>query len=237
MKHLNIQVEPLLAEDYQWIESILEKYQEGDSIQTAFDLDGFITAMVLSPEAIPPVNWLPFIFNDGPGAAWESEEEEERFIRLVMNWFYEIYACREGKSEYNPMFPEIERNGLPYIYVAPWSTGFLKGACLWMDFDDMEEAAKEHFHEIVLPALISTPDAYEEVFGTPVPPEGREDWDEFYMNQISGLHGEMIQHIEALSYLWHPQAKTQPIVKDGPKVGRNDPCSCGSGKKFKKCCG
>jgi len=28
-----------------------------------------------------------------------------------------------------------------------------------------------------------------------------------------------------------------PIVREGPKVGRNDPCSCGSGKKFKKCCG
>jgi SEC-C motif-containing protein len=28
-----------------------------------------------------------------------------------------------------------------------------------------------------------------------------------------------------------------PIVRAAPKVGRNDPCSCGSGKKFKKCCG
>jgi preprotein translocase subunit SecA len=28
----------------------------------------------------------------------------------------------------------------------------------------------------------------------------------------------------------------RPIVK-GPKVGRNDPCPCGSGKKYKKCCG
>jgi len=27
------------------------------------------------------------------------------------------------------------------------------------------------------------------------------------------------------------------LVRTGPKVGRNDPCSCGSGKKFKKCCG
>ncbi len=27
-----------------------------------------------------------------------------------------------------------------------------------------------------------------------------------------------------------------PVVK-GPKTGRNDPCPCGSGKKFKKCCG
>jgi SEC-C motif domain protein len=28
----------------------------------------------------------------------------------------------------------------------------------------------------------------------------------------------------------------QPIERDEPKVGRNDPCPCGSGKKFKKCC-
>jgi len=28
-----------------------------------------------------------------------------------------------------------------------------------------------------------------------------------------------------------------PIVRQAPKVGRNDPCSCGSQKKFKKCCG
>ena len=28
-----------------------------------------------------------------------------------------------------------------------------------------------------------------------------------------------------------------PYVRTQPKVGRNEPCSCGSGKKFKKCCG
>ena len=30
--------------------------------------------------------------------------------------------------------------------------------------------------------------------------------------------------------------KTRP-VRTGPKVGRNDPCPCGSGKKYKQCCG
>ncbi|MDA1229904.1 MAG: SEC-C metal-binding domain-containing protein, partial [Planctomycetota bacterium] len=28
-----------------------------------------------------------------------------------------------------------------------------------------------------------------------------------------------------------------PIVNDSPRVGRNDECPCGSGKKYKKCCG
>jgi len=32
-----------------------------------------------------------------------------------------------------------------------------------------------------------------------------------------------------------PAPKT--VVRAAPKVGRNDPCTCGSGKKFKKCCG
>ncbi|MBQ9131949.1 MAG: SEC-C domain-containing protein, partial [Clostridia bacterium] len=26
------------------------------------------------------------------------------------------------------------------------------------------------------------------------------------------------------------------VVKDGARVGRNDPCPCGSGKKYKNCC-
>ena len=29
----------------------------------------------------------------------------------------------------------------------------------------------------------------------------------------------------------------EPIHRDAPKIGRNDPCPCGSGKKYKKCCG
>lgn len=32
-------------------------------------------------------------------------------------------------------------------------------------------------------------------------------------------------------------SKSMPIVNNGPRVGRNDPCTCGSGKKYKQCCG
>ena len=32
-------------------------------------------------------------------------------------------------------------------------------------------------------------------------------------------------------------AHSKPVVRDEPKTGRNDPCPCGSGKKYKKCCG
>jgi uncharacterized protein YecA (UPF0149 family) len=32
-------------------------------------------------------------------------------------------------------------------------------------------------------------------------------------------------------------APSTPIIRDTPKIGRNDPCICGNGRKFKKCCG
>ena len=37
---------------------------------------------------------------------------------------------------------------------------------------------------------------------------------------------------------FYVDAQTQnPVRRDSPKIGRNDPCSCGSNKKYKKCCG
>jgi preprotein translocase subunit SecA len=46
--------------------------------------------------------------------------------------------------------------------------------------------------------------------------------------------GEMAQ---AAAQAQGEGAKVKQIVREGPKVGRNDPCPCGSGKKYKKCCG
>jgi len=37
--------------------------------------------------------------------------------------------------------------------------------------------------------------------------------------------------------LYKEQKKSTTVVHDGPKVFPNDPCPCGSGKKYKKCCG
>lgn len=34
----------------------------------------------------------------------------------------------------------------------------------------------------------------------------------------------------------HHHRAVAPFVRLGPKIGRNDPCPCGSGKKYKKCC-
>jgi preprotein translocase subunit SecA len=61
--------------------------------------------------------------------------------------------------------------------------------------------------------------------------------------QISSMVHEQLTGYDHLARDMADQAaaaqpqKVATIVRDVPRVGRNDPCPCGSGKKFKKCCG
>jgi SEC-C motif-containing protein len=48
------------------------------------------------------------------------------------------------------------------------------------------------------------------------------------------LEGDAHVHEEGQGHVHHEKQK--PVVRDSPKVGRNDPCPCGSGKKYKQCC-
>jgi SEC-C motif domain protein len=58
--------------------------------------------------------------------------------------------------------------------------------------------------------------------------------------------GKAVQHHEVAEFVkqegrWYfmdgHAPKPVQVHRQGPKIGRNDPCPCGSGKKFKKCCG
>lgn len=51
------------------------------------------------------------------------------------------------------------------------------------------------------------------------------------------VDGDSHTHKEGEGHGHHSHAKRETIVRETPKVGRNDACTCGSGKKYKKCCG
>jgi hypothetical protein len=58
----------------------------------------------------------------------------------------------------------------------------------------------------------------------------------------AGLRGTTEEFLETVrtghnAHHGHHHPKQAPVVHQAPKLGRNDPCSCGSGKKFKKCHG
>jgi uncharacterized protein len=105
---------------------------------------------------------------------------------------------------------------------------------------------------------LADPDAIPEIMPDPVPfqknylgkvPGWQEDmlvetWDEelqemfalFCLGQLHAITDTLQRYAEAYGKRNQPALHTEPIVREA-KVGRNDPCPCGSGKKFKKCCG
>ncbi len=61
----------------------------------------------------------------------------------------------------------------------------------------------------------------------------------YVMNGLNEEHHELAKFIRK-DDVWlyeSGEVKTETVTRAGPKVGRNDPCPCGSGKKFKQCCG
>lgn len=73
-------------------------------------------------------------------------------------------------------------------------------------------------------------------------PEDSEGEVEFVCKYIQ--NGKPVNHHERSQFVkqdgkwfFYDAAIVRPqVVREGPKVGRNDPCPCGSGKKYKKCC-
>jgi uncharacterized protein YchJ len=56
-------------------------------------------------------------------------------------------------------------------------------------------------------------------------------------NAVEQLPEELKSYINVEEFISEEMTKDTTIRYDTPKVGRNDPCPCGSGKKYKKCCG
>ena len=59
-------------------------------------------------------------------------------------------------------------------------------------------------------------------------PDCDHDHDHGHPGHVHGPHCSHGHH--------HHFAPVRQVMRDGPKIGRNDPCPCGSGKKYKKCC-
>ena len=55
--------------------------------------------------------------------------------------------------------------------------------------------------------------------------------EEYYDEDIAAAHGDEQQYRDNGEHV------QEPVHRDSPKIGRNDPCPCGSGKKYKNCCG
>ena len=101
-------------------------------------------------------------------------------------------------------------------------------------FEEMEAAIQDQIASLMYHVSIITPEQQQErleqqkaEMQRKIEEQRREIKDNLANARAS--HGDEVSAAEA--------PKKRPVTKDGQKVGRNDPCPCGSGKKYKNCCG
>ena len=186
------------------------------------ELDGYLTGMVISPDLVPQSSWLKPIWGDAP-PRFESDDALHRFLDLIMQHHNGILTSLAHPGRYEPVLDSDTMTG--EILWELWIDGFAKAMTLaprgWNRVRASEdEAAKAAMTGIATLAAINDGRA-----GHAEEEEAR--WD----REASDLIPIWVQ----ILYEWRLENdQHQPT---GGKVGRNDACPCGSGKKYKKCCG
>ncbi|MDY4162157.1 MAG: UPF0149 family protein [Sutterella sp.] len=207
----------------------------GDEVMDAGVADGFLTAVALNPEHPSKHDMYPYIFSsEGDPAALP---ENDRVLELLDIRFNEIQAALAAKGGLDPViFPLVDENdevitdeeGLEAL--EPWASGFLSGMLLWpeelVNSDEVSDLAGPILRNLN-PESFDDKEEAEAFIGSYRDGEGIPD------NLEDALY-DMVKAVFDLKQLIDPN---KPVVRETPRVGRNDPCPCGSGKKYKQCCG
>jgi len=184
-------------------------------------VDGFLTAIIIGPEPVMPSDYMPWVWDwkrgkKDPGFA--DLDEANRIIGYLMGMHNRVAGALMGPH------PTV----VPVFAVDPgwdhvdWLVGFGSGGNF--DPEVWDYADKE------VPELFKPLKALYEL------KPGGEGWVDACIDAGVALVG-IRDYFRAGEWRQAFEEVQQPFVREGPKVGRNDPCPCGSGRKFKKCCG
>ena len=189
-------------------------------------LDGFFTAIVSGPNMIPPSQWLPALWGEAE-PEFENEKDFEKVISLLMRHMNSISQdLMQYPDDFEPMFNERVVDGQTFTIVDEWCFGYMRGVSLDLESWLVED---EEYAGIMTPIIsFGTLEGLESL--ETIGEEEADRWRELVGPAARWLHAYWL---ERRSESAGGQA---PLRREEPKVGRNDPCPCGSGKKYKKCC-
>lgn len=199
-------------------------FQEDDEVMILPELDGFLTGLLVCPEMILPSVWLPAIWG-GDGPVFEDEAEANEILGLIMALYNDIASRLDAPETYEPLIDEDIDGTFLWEF---WAEGFGKAVALrpwaWSTFRDRSEDDPAAAAFMMLAALArlaqatdEDPDLYDEL-----DPQVRNEAPQMIAACVIELHCNRVSN---------HQLQPRP-----EKVGRNDPCPCGSRRKYKKCC-
>ncbi len=139
-------LQPLDDDEIETLELFLQTLEAEEAVIGISELDGFLTAVVSGPNALPPQQWIQAIWGDEDGPAWESAQHAEEIISLIIRHVNSIStSLTEFPEDFDPIYMEDEFEGEPYLNVDEWCQGYLKGIQLdpegWQQLDEEMEQA------------------------------------------------------------------------------------------------
>ena len=205
------------------------KSSKGGRAMNVEALDGFFAALITGPEIVMPSEYYREVFGGEMSEACEfgSLDEANDILGLMMRHWNDIASTLHEDEVYVPLLLKAE-DGV--AHGNDWARGFMRG--MHMRHDGWAELVNDEEHGgclIPMMMLCHEHDEDPEMRPEPISAEKRE---EIIVHMAAGLLGAYRYFRE------HRQISIRTSEpRRAPKVGRNDTCPCGSGKKYKRCCG
>jgi uncharacterized protein len=214
--------QPLSESELTWLQNYLDTLSQTNAeCMTLETLDGLFCALIINPVMAKPADWMNTIF--GQKRAIASEEELERVMMILIRYWNHISSLIEKSETYLPRVMEYDENDPINRLAKQWAIGFHIGLdyCRkdWDDFLKDEKNAP-----FLAPFLLLEIGDHSGEKGEALTYEKRKE----LLAMIPAI-------VHRLFHYWVEKTTTDK-KETKPKVGRNDPCPCGSGKKYKKCC-
>jgi uncharacterized protein len=201
-------------------------------------VDGYLTAIVIGPELVPPGRWLAGIWGpteeDAP--KFETMAQAQRIIELLMRHMNGIAGqMMHDPDTFEPIcaIAQYPDDSHEYEDGEMWAMGFMEGVALSQeDWQPLlaDLAGREFLRPIRLLGLLEL--SAEEKLLSETPAQ-RETLTKSIPASVAAIHRFWLPYREGA----HQRTVAAAPTRSPPSPGRNEPCSCGSGKKFKKCCG
>jgi uncharacterized protein len=216
--------------------AILSRFHSEHAMHNAEEVDGFFAALICSPEIAKPNEYLAQIWGEmTDDEAFASEQEFQEFLSLLMRHWNSIGRKLEEDDVFTPLLFEDEAGT---AHANDWARAFMRGTHL--HHECWKELIADEKHGGPLVPILAL--AYERDLDPEMRPYNDRINPELRDKLILGISGA----VPAI-YRYFAPLRRRMVAGRGAegtayrqaqqKIGRNDPCRCGSSKKYKHCCG
>ena len=216
---------PLTEPDLDRLEKYLDDPVRAEVTLPLDAVQGLFAAIAGATPPIPRAKWLPAILGASISAGGVEDIEP---IAQLLERFAEDTARQLNEGE---GFDFILYGGEDEDF-STWADGYLAGVDL-ADPPWEEQVEPEDLDNLLFPFLALTGQAKDLAL------DAGEEWmseaDEARL--LAEIRKDLASHLMDVRRYWFEKSIPPTVKREGPKVGRNDPCPCGSGRKYKSCHG